>query len=388
MIIALDVETTKAPNHFPWCENSALVSVHISHKDWDRTWLFNHDQAPADTSHRDNISEIVDVLSRATLVVGHNIKFDILWLNHIGINTDGVSLFCTMVAEYLAEHQKPSDGLSLNELCQKYGVPLKHDLVKEYWQAGIDTPQIPLEILVPYGEQDTRNALVVYSIVSKRLVEQGLIKLFQLEMEALKAFADMEYNGMLLDVPRLVTYAEEYGEKLEVIEAELTGMLGIHNVGSPEQLSVGLFGGRYTYPARETYLFHYKDPKKPPAEKERTVDREVVLAGLFDPKKFGVKETKKIGVYTTNVDALKSLKASNKQQKRILELLHEHSRLAQMKSTYFDGLVKHVDADGFAHGSLNQTIARTGRMSCSRPNMQNQPRGNTGPVKECFLTRF
>jgi DNA polymerase I-like protein with 3'-5' exonuclease and polymerase domains len=107
----------------------------------------------------------------------------------------------------------------------------------------------------------------------------------------------------------------------------------------------------------------------------------------FNAAALGIDETKKDGVYETNVVALSKLKPKTPMQKEVVTLLFERSRLAQMKSTYFDGLLK-VLIDEYAHPNINQALTKTGRTSCARPNLQNQPRGNTGPVKECFITRY
>jgi DNA polymerase-1 len=171
-----------------------------------------------------------------------------------------------------------------------------------------------------------------------------------MEMEMLKCVADMEFNGMMLDIDKLARYNIIYGEELEELDGQLMEILGVENVNSSKQLGEEL----------------YK---------------------IFDPEKFGIAELSS-GGYSTSMPEMLKLRGKTPEQKNILDLLRKRSRLSQLIKTYFKGLEKFVDESGAIHHSINQCVTVTGRTSCSRPNLQNVPRGNTGPVKECFLSRY
>jgi DNA polymerase I len=358
--LAIDIECTKAPRHFPWIEGASLTCVSVARDDGEtKTWFFNHpdrEKYHPDKTFRESLGEIQYEITNSSRLIAHNLKFDFHWLRAMGIDCSTNRLYCTMLGEYIINNQSKQQGISLAELSLKYGLPAKKDKVKIYWDAGAETDEIPSHILQTYCEQDTLNALAIYHAQVPRILGNNLHKLVSLEMETLRCLADMEYNGMAVDKDRLQMYNTKYGEELREIDAMLSEELQIENVNSGDQLSVALFGFG---------------------------DRE----GLFDAKKFAIEPLKKDGYFSTALPELLKLKARNQQQRKILDMLRQRSRLSQLKSTYFTGLQTHV-RDGIIHQSLNQCLTVTGRTSCSKPNAQNIPRGNTGPVKECFVTRW
>ena len=382
MVVAIDFETTMRPAFLPWHKGaypvcfSAATSTGII-----QTWFFNHPSATQ--SQAECISEIRDLLSQADRIIAHNMKFDYHWLTHLGLVSEDVQIFCTLVAEYLLEGQIKLDGLKLGQLCDKYGIPTKKDRVQVYWDAGKETDEVPMETLQVYCEQDCVNALALYMRQATSLGKLGLISLFSLEMEVLKAFADIERNGMAIDTDLLEVYSEEYGTRLNELDTELSHELDIPNVGSKQQLSAALFGGTYKYSGVEQTRKELKDGTVKLGERKARLERH--MSGVFNPERFGVSKT--VSGYSTDVSNLSKLRGNSDIQKRILTLLTERSKVQQMKSTYFDSLQTHA-VDGLIHPSVNQTIAKTGRTTCSNPNLQNQPRGNTGPVKQCFISRF
>ncbi|HCX23429.1 MAG TPA: hypothetical protein DHN29_16030, partial [Cytophagales bacterium] len=74
--------------------------------------------------------------------------------------------------------------------------------------------------------------------------------------------------------------------------------------------------------------------------------------------------------------------------KEFLTLYSRFNKIATYLSTFIDGIEKHVQDDGLLHTSLNQAVASTARLSSSSPNLQNQPRGKTFPVRRAFVSRF
>lgn len=348
------------PRHFPWIPDSYMSCVSIAYSDGrkPRTWLFEHDDLPEDApTHRECLDEIQMELDNAKRIVAHNLKFDLHWLSHYGIDYSKPKLYCTMLGEYLVRGQRKQEGIDLATLSKEYNIGNKLDKTKLYWDAGYDTCEIPLHILIPYCERDAINALLIFTKQVQKIKELRLERLVALEMEALSAIQWMEETGMNVDSALLERYNREYLERLDELSIELAQTLGIENPRSGDQLSKGLFG------------FDGED-------------------GLFDPKKYKIDPLKKAGFYSTDVANLSKLKGSSQLQKRVLHLLKEQSRVSQLQSTYFKSLQKHAGEDGIVHQNINQAITRTGRTSCSRPNLQNVPRGNTGPVKQCFTTRF
>lgn len=392
MNVAIDVETTKKPFIYPWQEEAELVCVSTcADNNERRTWFFEHPEATQ--TPLDNIREINEYLSNFNRVIAHNMMFDCLWLNEIGIDLSKHNLYCTMVAEYLIRGHQKQEGLSLDDLGREYNIPLKKDKVKLYWDAGKDTHDIPARLLQPYCEQDCVNALAIFRRQMDRLKLLKLMMLFSLEMQALPAYAEMERNGMRLDIPLLEKYRDEYQAKLDDLDKQLCQKLGIHNVGSNQQLSAGLFGGTYNHEYKAPMLgddgepIRFKSGQKEGEIRYQKVVEEIHVEGLgVNPKKCGIAETAIDGVYETNIDALKRIQVP-KAKREVLDLLFERSRMSQILGTYFVGLLK-IRIGEYVYPTINQALTKTGRTSCARPNLQNQPRGNTGPVKECFITRY
>lgn len=94
-------------------------------------------------------------LNTADIVVGFNIKYDLHWLNRLGVDVLSIKqVWDCQLAEFMLESQR-NPYPSLNQACEKYGLPLKLDEIKtEYWDKGIDTDEIPMPTLQEYNEYD------------------------------------------------------------------------------------------------------------------------------------------------------------------------------------------------------------------------------------------
>lgn len=94
-------------------------------------------------------------IDRADIVVGHNIKYDLHWIVNAGVNISSIKqVWDTQLAEFLLCSQS-NPKLKLNVLLEKYGLPLKHDIIEtEYWSKCIDTDEIPVDILLEYNGYD------------------------------------------------------------------------------------------------------------------------------------------------------------------------------------------------------------------------------------------
>lgn len=160
-ILTLDVETT-THNKGHWADKRNKL-VMVGHKWLDSPNCHIVNYFPGDAE------PIQDVINKADILVGFNIKFDLHWLKNIGINTNTIKrVWDTQIAEFLLEAQRNPYN-SLNDALDKYGLPRKLDIVKtEYWDKGIDTTEIPTAILREYLEYD----LIGTERVFKRQYEQ------------------------------------------------------------------------------------------------------------------------------------------------------------------------------------------------------------------------
>jgi len=178
------------------------------------------------------------------------------------------------------------------------------------------------------------------------LRENGQYALFEeIELPLTRVLARMERAGVAVDAGRIERFGQELDARMTELVAEVTALAGqSFNLNSPKQLGEVLFD----------------------------------KLGLRAPKKT------KSG-WSTNVEVLEKLRGEHPAIEGILE----YRTVSKLKSTYCDGLLKVVGADGRIHSTLNQTETRTGRISSSEPNLQNIPiRTALGrELRRCFVAR-
>lgn len=177
------------------------------------------------------------------------------------------------------------------------------------------------EICVPY---------LCYSKLMDELQSMDMHKLYSdIEIPTVYVLEHMEHEGIRVDADALQVYGTMLGEKVQELEQTIYQEAGEEfNINSPKQLG------------------------------------EILFDKLQLP---GAKKTKT--GYSTNVDVLNKLKNDYP----IVADVLEYRQVAKLKSTYADGLAAYIKADGRIHGTFNQTITATGRISSTEPNLQNIP---------------
>ena len=397
MILALDVETSMAPRHFPWVGGSYLsLVVAIEYLDTGNKrvhhWVFNHNSVglrPFSTM----VTEIQNIINRAEFVIAHNAKFDLTWLKSIGLIVPKV--YDTMVAEYLINGQSNKVGVGLSDSALRYGLTPKIDIVKHYWDSGVDTANIPIETLVEYCIHDTDLCLDLYHLQQPKIKELGLTRLLRLHNYFVECLQEIESNGMKVDQPYLDEQIRIFSERLADVEKRYEYFI-VDNVPqlrdipysltSGDHLSAILFGGVIKYPSTEVVTREYKT--KPPRTYERACTAEIEIYGLgFKPKKEW--KTKKEGYYQTNKEVLGQLPAKNKITTEFVKLIREQADISKILSTYLIGIKKLIPegGDGYAHPPFNNCLTVTGRLSSF---FQTLPRGSTEEtkvVKKMFIPK-
>lgn len=195
------------------------------------------------------------------MLVGFNYKFDLLWHWHLpelqAFLKRGGRIWCCQYAEYLLEGQDESYHMvAMDDIVEKYGGQLKIDEVKAMWKAGINTPEIPQDLLLRYlgGENgDIQNTEKIFLGQVKRAKAQDQYLDIMQRMEGLLATTMMEYNGLHIDQDVAEADRLTLIEELKQIEADLTASLPPlpkefeFNWGSTTQKSCVIFGGSATY---------------------------------------------------------------------------------------------------------------------------------------------
>lgn len=261
------------------------------------------------------------------LVAGQNLKFDLQVLAKAGIAV-GAPLFDTMVAAYLLE---PGQRFGIEELARRWlgrEMIRYSDVVEDKEGTLFD---VALDTVTTYAAEDAEVAFCLYGILHKELEEKGLDKLAaEMEMPLVGVLAAMERRGMLLDPARFTALSDRIGEELVHVERDICAAAGEEfNLNSPKQLGVILF----------------EKLKLPPVKKTKTG-------------------------YSTDEEVLQELAIAHP----IAASLLAYRKLAKLRNTYVDVLPTLVHPlTGRVHTSFNQTVTATGRLSSSRPNLQNIP---------------
>lgn len=381
MITIFDVETTISNKGNPFDQTNKLC--YAGFKTGNQTHLFDveYSDSPCD------VDSIQDILRNSVLLVGFNIKFDLHWIKKYGLSFDTCRIWDCQLVHFILTGQTESYP-SLNDVAAYYNLGTKLDVVaSDYWDRDIDTPLVPRDILEEYLIGD----LVLTEQVYLKQVEelerrQGLKRLVSLHNQDLLVLQEMEYNGLLFDYVKSEELADATDKDIEEIDAILSSFVSCSefNYNSNDHLSCLLYGGSITL-RRQEECGVFKTGERKGQTKYKWVDYDVDFPRLVKPLKGS--ELAKEGYYSTDEQTLRSL-SGNKKAKEIIELLLKRAELSKRVSTYYRGLLKLQDTmnwkKGNIHGQLNQCVARTGRLSSSRPNLQNFD----GGIKVLFYSRF
>ena len=382
--LILDVETTISNKGNPFDETNKLCYVGLldtSHS----LFSIEYDDQP----YKKHLEEIQSRINDAEILVGFNIKFDLHWLRKYGINFVGKRVWdCQLVHFILTGQQYPYP--SLNSVSAYYDLGSKLDVVAtEYWGNKIDTPNIPKDILEEYLIGDLQLTQKVYE---KQMEEfavstKPMQRLISLHNQDLIILQEMEFNGLLFDENSSNCLAKELEDQIEIIDKILFEYheLVEFNPNSTEHVSSLLYGGTIKVRRREV-IGVFKTGTRMGQQKERWVEHEITFPRLINPIKGS--ELAKEGFFSTDDQTLKSLKTRSKYGKDLVEVLVTRATLEKRLSTYYKGLVdlrKEMNwHEGRLHGQLNQCVARTGRLSSSKPNLQNFD----GEIKTLFGSRY
>ena len=247
---------------------------------------------------------------------------------------------------------------------------MKPDVVKtEYWDKGINTDAIPWDILSEYATHDAQVTYQIY-LKQKQALTGAKLMLFKLQCQDLSLLREMEANGIPFDEELCQVRAKEMDDKISTIKTKLSSIYPTVpiNFGSNDHLSAFLYGGVVKEDGKE-FVGYYKSGQKSGQPKYKNVVIEHTLPRLYTPLKGS--EMAKEGNYAVDESTMRKLKG----KKGVIDLLLELSKLEKLNGTYYKGLIKLREEMGWdvgiLHGNFNQTTAQTGRLSSSRPNLQN-----------------
>lgn len=356
-ILSLDVETTTFNKGNVYDSRNKLVCY--SYANEIGTELF------VDAVQWKETAGLQYMVDHSNLVVGFNFKFDYHWLSKEGVDLSKSTIWDVQIAEFILSNQTIRFP-SLNDTCKRYGIEQKLDVVKtEYWDKGIDTDQVPWDILRDYAAHDAKVTLECYH-AQRKLMTPKQVRLCQLMCQDLPILQSMEANGLPFDEQLCAKRAQEVDDQISKIKTKLSAIYPHVPVSfsSNDHLSAFLYGGVVKEETKE-HIGLYKTGERKGQPKYKNVTIEHQLPRLFQPLKGS--ELLKEGMFATDESTLRKLKG----KKSIINLILELSKLEKLNGTYYKGLVKLRETmhwpEGTLHGQFNQCVAQTGRLSSSKP---------------------
>ncbi len=261
---------------------------------------------------------------------GQNLKYDMLVLRNQGVCVEGVT-FDTMLASWLLAPDRRRhnlDNLAADFLSYRT-IPITDLLGTGKQQKQMD--EVPTATVAPYAGEDAEVSLRLKEVLANQLQEKGLDQLYRdLELPILSVLAEMEWQGVKVDVSVLENLRVELEARLAELEERIYEGSGTQfNIDSTKQLQQVLF----------------QDLKLPRARRTKTG-------------------------YSTDSEVLEELSLYHE----LPTLVLEYRQLSKLKNTYVEALPRMINPrTGRIHASFNQTGTATGRLSSSDPNLQNIP---------------
>jgi DNA polymerase-1 len=322
-IIAIDTETTSTDPL-----KAKLVGISLC-AEKNRAFYVSIAHQMADNLDVSFVIERLQKVLLGKLLIAHNIKYDYMVLKNAGWEINQ-NVFDTMIADYLLN---PTSRHSLAACAKR---EFEYDMVPISNLIGVGKKQITFDLVPPsqaaeYSADDANITFKLYEIFYQKLKDQNLYDLFEnIEMPLFKTLAKMETNGVYIDTKILSDISRKNQINLGELTRKIYDISGYQfNLNSTQQLAKVLF----------------EDLKIPPVKKTKTG-------------------------YSTDVSVLEILSRNYE----IAKLLMDYRQINKLESTYVTALPRLINpVTGRVHSSFNQTVASTGRLSSSNPNMQNIP---------------
>ena len=219
MITAFDVETSfrmKDGKKDPSSKNpdNFLICMGLN----DEYFFFKHREFKGIPDRK----RVQSMLDKTTLLVGHNIKFDLIWLWESGFKYDG-KVYDTMIGEYIMNRGLKAP-IGLKHSCEKRGVVQKSDLMEKYLENDVSFENVPMFELDEYGRFDikaTRSLFDAQMLQFKKINNKGLLKTVKMMCEFLVVLAKMENNGIRIDMDALNQVEKSFEEEFNKLRVEI-----------------------------------------------------------------------------------------------------------------------------------------------------------------------
>ena len=343
--VSLDTETDSA---FP--TQARLVGLSFSIKPNHAFYLpLRHDypNAPSQLPKEQALNLLKKVLADPKIKkIGQNIKYDYIVLKKEGIRIQGIDLD-SMILSYLLEPNWGKHNLNRLALTYLQVKTISYNDIVGKGKNEVTIDAVDIDRVAPYACQDADLTLQLSSLLWPKVKEENLDSLYRkFELPLIEVLADMEMWGVKIDTQALKNLSSELKYELGHLREKIYNISGEEfNINSPQQLASILF-----------------DKLNLPASRRTKITKS----------------------YSTSVNILQELAGDYP----IAQYTLKYRKLAKLKSGYADSLPLLLNpATGRIHTSYNQTVAATGRLSSSDPNLQNIPvKGDLGHrFREAFI---
>lgn len=340
--VCFDTETTGLD-----ANNAELVGIAFSYEKGSAYYI------PFPES-REDAQELIEILrpffeSETITKIGQNLKYDIKVLKKYNIEVKGF-IFDTMIAHYLINPDMRHNMDVLAETYLKYSPKPIEDLIGKKGKGQKTMRDVSLEEIKEYAGEDADVTIQLKQIFEPKLEQTQTKELFEkIEVPLVSVLADMEAEGIRLDISYLKTLSNELSIEAKTLETRIYETADeTFNLASPKQLG------------------------------------EI----LFEKLKIGGPKQKKTktGQYATGEEILSDLANEHQIVKDILEW----RQIVKLQNTYVDALPLQVnEKTQRVHTDYMQAVAATGRLSSNNPNLQNIPvRTERGQkVRKAFVAR-
>lgn len=333
-------------------------------------------------------------IDRDSILVGQNFKFDLLYLwRNDSIKKflmNGGKIWDTRTVEYLLNSCRKDVSYSLDSICERQELGQKYNKVKDMYKGNkkLKIPplttmeiieKVGIEEFRKYAEQDVLLTEKVFKTQRGRVDYYGMEDLISSYMDYYVSIVETEYNGLYIDINKLVKQKEGLENKLGAIEVSIVEELSsywvarntILNIDSNDHLSLLFFGGVL----REHEKGHKEENGEKLYYKNGNPKIGVTAIDTIFPSMVMTPEdckipSKKLGFYSVDKEVLTKL--LNYSELPIFSLLLNYKKLSKLHTD----IQKKIEANrnpytGCLHSEFNTTSTYTGRLSSSNPGSQN-----------------
>lgn len=297
------------------------------------------------------IQDLEELIPSDAKIIMHNSSFDLRVLAKFGLDLFGHKLFDTMVAAHLLDENRSKSLKSLTrELLGREVNDYDHN-ISHYSQEFFD-----------YALADSNNTYALYDLFLPTILEdKKLARLFfQIEMPFQKVIAMMEMNGVDIDLDKYKVMKDELYQ--EVLRLKT---LMCKELKEPYNLQMDLYG-RVTDVQSN---INFNSPQQ--------------IINIFSRLGLEITETTDSGNPSVGkITIQKHIKHP------FVELLYKYKVASKLYNAFVEPLSGHLQSDGKVRPSFNDVGARTGRLSCSNPNLQQLPNNSDGYNPVDFRSLF